>query len=293
MIRIAVTMITLCIFYIDVSFAQNITYRGLGKYRDAYHTELLQLILDEVKPNNFTVKSYDKRVPHLRGFDLLSKGESLDIMIGYATHERVKKYRAIELPIIKGLNGWRASLVHKDNIEIFKDVSTLEQMRQFIPGSFHTWTDGKILLANKIQMLSGTDFVGLFRMLDTKRFDYFPLSILELAREAEYYKAQYNLDIAIEPNLLITYPVCFYFYVAKENEALAKVLTDGFEKIIANGKFDALFERHHRKILDQLLTGDRKVIRLINPLLPSSTPLERDELWLHYQYDEKRKTTLY
>lgn len=285
-----------CLMMVMTSFsvgAEDVVYRGLGKYRDAYHTELLQAILDSSKPNHYKVKSFDRPIPHLRGFELLTERKDLDVMIGYATHERVQKYQAIEYPIMKGINGWRVALVHEDNANLLRGVTALKQLQNYIPGMFHTWTDNIIFSANGIDSIKGTDLAGIFRMLNTKRFDYFPLSILEAAREAELYKNQYDLAIKVDQHIIITYPVCFYFYVDKSNQVLAKDLNDGFENIVVSGLYDAIFTKHHKDIIKEYLTANRKVIRLTNPLLPDSVPLDRYELWLHYQYDENKKSTLY
>ncbi|KMT64091.1 substrate-binding periplasmic protein [Catenovulum maritimum] len=274
-------------------YAKDIVYRGLGVYRDAYHTELLQTILDHSKHGAYDAKSYHLTIPHQRAFELLTSKRDIDITIGYATQERLDLYQAIPIPIMKGLSGWRVVLVHEDNINTFKDIKTLNQLKTYKPGMFHTWTDNKIFEHNGIESTKGAHWVGLFRMLHKKRFDYFPMSILEAAREAKLYKQEYQLSIAVDPYILITYPVCFYFYVEKNNHELAQHLNQGFEKIIANGEFDKIFSKHHSGILKEFFTGSRKVIRLKNPLLPQSVPLERAELWLHYQYSDSRPTTLY
>ncbi|WP_111977596.1 hypothetical protein [Algibacillus agarilyticus] len=278
---------------VQFCYAQDIVYRGLGVYRDAYHTELLQAILDHSQPGVYQAKRYPLSIPHQRAFEFLTAQTDIDITIGYATQERVDLYQAIQIPIMKGLSGWRVVLVHNDNINKFRDINSLNQLKVYKPGMFHTWTDNKILEYNGIEPIKGTNLVGLFLMLHKQRFDYFPMSILEAAREAELYKKEYQLSIAVDPHLLLTYPVCFYFYVAKNNNELARTLTQGFEKIIANGQFDTIFAKHHRDILKQFLTGNRKIIRLQNPLLPPSVPLDRPELWLHYQYSDSRPTTLY
>lgn len=272
--------------------ATDVTYRGFGPLRDAYHTELLQAVLDQGKPNEYTAKSYDGFIPHRRGFELLSHSDELDVMIGYATQDRVEKYHAINIPIMKGLNGWRVVLVHEDNAKMMAGVDSLDKLKPFMPGMFHTWTDNEIFLENGIDSIRGTDFKGVYRMLGAKRFDYLPLSILEAASEAELYKEKYNIPITVDQNIMITYPTCFYFYVAKENTELAQTLTAGFDKIIKNGVFDKIFNKHFSGLLKEYLSGDRSVIELSNPLLPKSVPLHKPELWLQYQ-NNGRETTLY
>ncbi|EWH10495.1 hypothetical protein DS2_07673 [Catenovulum agarivorans DS-2] len=285
--------IMLLLASLNVCYAQDVVYRGLGVYRDAYHTELLQAILNTAESDQYTAKSYPLSIPHQRAFELLVARTDIDIMIGYATQERLDAYQAIQYPIMKGLSGWRVALVHENQLDTLKAVKTLEQLKAFKPGMFHTWTDNRIFEHNGISPVKGAHFIGLFRMLHKQRFDYFPMSILEAAREAELYKQEYKLSIAVDPHVLITYPVCFYFYVEKNNHKLARLLNSGFEQIIQTGEFDKIFEKHHSQLIKKFLTGDRNIIRLVNPLLPNSVPLNRPELWVHYQYTDSRPTTLY
>lgn len=268
----------------NITQAQDITYRGLGEQRDEYHTELLQLIFQHADKNSYQVKRYPIEIPHRRAFEFLASNNDIDIVIGYATEERLEKYRGIELPIMKSLNGWRIALVHQDNKNLFAEVKNLQGLQKYNPGLFHTWTDTKIFSANGINVTQGTDYIGLFRMLHKKRFDYYPLSILEAELEAKTFQRGYKLNITIEPNLIIRYPVCFYFYVNKNNQILAQVINQGFENIIANGKFEQLFQQYFGETLKHFLTQQKRtVIDLNNPLLPKSVPLHRKELWLQYQ----------
>lgn len=263
-------------------WAQNqaVTYLGLGAKRDAYHTELLTEVFRYAPSNNFEVKLYEKPLPHHRGFMFLAEGRDIDLMIGYATEERDEHFRAIPIPIFKGINGWRLSAIHKDNLNIFESVKTLKEFKKFIPGQFHAWTDYKILLANDIFPAAGSDFTGLYAMLNKKRFDYLPRSIVEITSELESFKKDHKFDLVIEPHILIVYPTAFYFYVNKNNTALAENIRMGLENIITNGIFDNIFYKYHGDIISIIERESRRVFRLENPLLPESVPLDRKELWL-------------
>ncbi len=155
MLRIMLIIVTLILFNVKVSYAHDVTYWGLGPKRDDYHTELLKLIFEHVPDTAYQIKLYPTEIPHQRAFQFLEAGEAIDIVIGYATNERIDKYQAIPIPIMKGLNGWRVSIIHQDNIDMFKEVKTLAQLRKYTPGLFHSWTDNKIFAANNIITLKG------------------------------------------------------------------------------------------------------------------------------------------
>lgn len=272
--------IVITLFTISLSYAQDITYYGLGETRDQYNTDILQAILEQLPDKNLNIKRYEIEMPHQRAFQRMNNGEGIDIVIGYATQERIEKYNAIELPVMKGLNGWRIALIHQDNRDIFKEVDNLDKLAMFSSGLFHSWTDTKILKANGVKVVPGSSFPGLFQMLATKRFDYFPLSLIEILPIKEKFVSD-EAKVIIENNIIIRYPTCFYFYVAKSNTQLSQQLTTGFEAIIANGIFNKIFEKHHGDSLHRFMSQQRKIIQLDNPLLPKSTPINRTELWLN------------
>ena len=264
----------------QIALAKEVIYRGLGAGKNPYHSELLELIFEQAKPNTYTVKLFETKIPHFRAFKALEENTELDLVIGYATNERIEKYLAIPYPIRKGINGWRIPLVHSDNKEMFKQVNSLTALQPYSAGMFHDWSDNDILFTNGIPIVKGSSFNGLFQMLDKKRFDYIPISILYGSRNIKNLTQNLKLNIMLSPDILITYPTCFYFYVNKSNTELASVLTAGFEKIIANGQYNALFEKHYGDAINQIFAQPRKIIQLQNPLLPTSVPVNRPELWL-------------
>lgn len=265
----------------QVSAKQQLFYVGLGGDRDLYHSQLLEQIFAHSKEkDNVEITLYPKSIPHHRAFKYLADNKDVDILVGYATEEREQKYRSVPIPIIKGINGWRLSLVHKDNQEVFRNVDSLSKLRVFRPGIYHAWKDRDILEANQLNPITGSDFVGLYRMLNNKRFDFLPRSILEIDNESTVLIKDHKLNLVAEPHFMMVYPTALYFYVNKDNSTLAMNIEEGLEAIIANGVFDDIFYQHYGDLLDKLKKQNRHIIQLTNPTLPSSVPLHRKELWL-------------
>ncbi|GLX79275.1 hypothetical protein tinsulaeT_26150 [Thalassotalea insulae] len=258
-------------------FANSIIF--YGSHSGSYQTEILQHALSYLPEKHYQIVNFSGQIPKQRAFDFMNAHQELDVIFGGATINREQQGLAIRIPLLKGLNGWRLPLVHKKTPEIFKNINTLAQFKQLVPGQFHSWSDTKVLESNGIRVEKGSDFEGLFLMLAKQRFDYFPRSILEVFRELN---ARENLDITIDNSVLIYYPTAYYFYVAHDNEQLAQDITTGLEQAIADGSFDAIFTKHFSQPIEQISAIKRKVFFLNNPYLPEKTPLSRKELWLHF-----------
>jgi hypothetical protein len=71
-----------------------------------------------------------------------------------------------------------------------------------------------------------------------------------------------------------------YFFVANNNETLHKLLQDGLLAAIADGSFDALFYQYFAAAIAQANLKNRRIIELINPLLPRSAPIQQQQFWL-------------
>ena len=113
-------------------------------------------------------------------------------------------------------------------------------------------------------------------MLSRKRFDYFPRSVLEVDSDYERFK---HFDIAIYPNLLIHYPTAYYLFVSRNNESLAADIELGLNRAFADGSLDQLFFQYLATMVDKYAQPS-VVIRLNNPNLPDTAPLDRKELWV-------------
>jgi ABC-type amino acid transport substrate-binding protein len=218
-----------------------------------------------------------QRMQQDRAFKEL-ESDKIHIAWSATSLEREEKTLPIRIPIYKGLIGWRLALVRKVDIHRFKDVTNLEQLKQFSAGQGHDWPDTQILRANGVKVIGSPTYDGLFKMLELKRFDYFPRSIAEIKAEADQ-----NPELAIDPHIVLHYPMAFYYFVNKNNQKLANAINQGLEIAIADGSFDQLFAQYYRATMAQAKLEKRTVIELTNPLLPPETPLGREPLWFTFQ----------
>jgi len=256
-----------------------------GAFEPSYQAELLQHALSYAIDKNYQVTHFTKiYIPKPRALDFMSQGKEIDVIYGGSTKERESKAKPIRIPVLKGLNGWRIPLVHHDSINLFSKINNFEAFQQLTPGQFHSWSDTKVIESNGIHVEKGSDYEGLFLMLDKQRFDYFPRSILEIFHE---YNERKHLNITIEKTSIIHYPTAYYFYVGKNNKTLANDIQLGLEQAIKDGSFSTIFNKHFGKLIETFNPKNRKIFSLKNPFLPKETPLNRKELWVNFDQFEQ------
>jgi hypothetical protein len=209
--------------------------------------------------------------------DIVDGKNNLDLLWTMTTDEREAQLIPIRLPVDKGLIGWRIALVRQDRAEIFKSVRRVSDLRLFTAGQEHDWPDTPILQSNVLPVTTSSSYEALFSMLQARRFDYFPRSIIEVWNELRDHP---DAGLVAEPELVLHYPSAMYFFVNPRSPQLAQDLRNGFEKAIADGSFEKMFQQHQHAAIQRANLKKRRVIELSNPLIkPDSLPLNRPELW--------------
>lgn len=128
------------------------------------------------------------------------------------------------------------------------------------------WADYEILKDNLLPVEGNLSFVNHSKAVLDGLVDYFPRSVLEA--ESEITETR-NQQLIIEPNLVLKYPSAHYFFVNKNNSALASVIEKGFQALIANGDYQALFNQYFGASLKKLNLENRTVIHLKNASFPN------------------------
>jgi hypothetical protein len=255
----------------------NVIYGG--DEDDIYTSILLEHALSYSKNQTYQAFPYGNSLPKGREFELLATNQGIDVVVASATIAREQRHRPIRIPTMKGLYGWRIPLVHKSTPTMFSSLNSLGAFKLLRPLQFHTWSDSQILTLNDIDVVKGSDVKGMYLMLDQQRADYFPRSVLEINTNLANNR---HLNIIKEQHSLIWYPKAVYFYVQKHNKTLADKITYGLEQSLKDGSFELLFMQHYGETINKLRQEKRRVFRLNNPLLPTKTPLTRQELWIDF-----------
>ncbi|MCE3251565.1 MAG: hypothetical protein K0Q67_575 [Cellvibrio sp.] len=244
-----------------------------------YFTTLLTMALEASKAENeiidiiFSPRDYAQA----RWINMLQNDKSNFVIWTMTDKEREQQLRPIRIPLFKGLFGYRVLLIRKQEQTRFDQVKTIQDLEKFLGGQGTHWPDTLILQANGLRVTTAETTESLFRMIHAKRFDYFPRGI----SEAWFELIQRNdADLAVEENILLHYPTAIYFFVNKENEALAQRIEKGMETLIDNGKFDQFFYNHPRVSSGFEKLKNRRIIELKNPYLPAETPVNNPRYWI-------------
>lgn len=244
---------------------------------EAYIQELLkQIILHSPRP--YKVVATQGRMLQGRSIYEMTKPDGIvDILWSMTTDDREKKLIPIRIPIEKGLIGWRIGLITSKMKTAFAGIKKLDDLKPYAAGQGIDWPDVDILKANKLTVFTSNAYDPLFAMLEAGRFDYFPRSIFEIWGDLANHRQH---QIEVEQNIILHYPTACYFFITPRRPKLAEDLRIGFEKIIANGVFERLFQKYNQASIERANLKQRTIIYLKNPLLtPTSMPLHRPELW--------------
>ncbi len=248
--------------------------------RNEYFISLLRLALDKTTDEYgaYVLEPSPQPMNQGRAISQLAAGDQIDVVWSMTSRTRENQLLPIRIPLLKGLMGYRIFIIRAEDEVWFRTLTTLDQLRELRVGQGHDWPDVDILRANGLRVETSTDYEHLFQMLQAGRFDFFPRALNEPWEEVH---ARKELNLAVEKNLLLYYPTANYFFVNRNNPQLALRIEKGLEMAIADGSFDALFETHpiNAYALSHAHIEGRRMLKLVNPLLPAETPLHRKELW--------------
>ncbi len=208
------------------------------------------------------------------------KNNQLDVMWSMTSTQLEQDYQAVYIPLFRGLLGMRVAIVKAQNRELFSSVNSLQDLKRFTAGQGKTWPDTKILKANQLPVVTTLKYPNLFPMLEGERFDYFPRGVNEPWDEIANHS---ELNLTVEPHLVIKYTAPLYFFVNKNNHTLHKQLNDALKEMIEDGTFNAMFlaDSQVQTVLSKANLSSRRVIELDNPTLSSNTPNKNSPLWFN------------
>ncbi len=250
--------------------------------RGEYGLALLELALAK-SGGLYRVELSPTRMQQNRALVELQSGSGrIDIVGTMTSAEREAALLPVRIPMSRGLIGWRIGLVRADHKDLLRDVRTVEDLKRFSTAQGHDWPDLQILRHSGLKVHPVAVYSGLFGMLNAGRIDWAPRSANEIWAEAAHHP-----ELAIDSHIVLHYPTADYYFVNRNNPALAEAVRSGLEAALADGSFEQLFYLHYGRLLRNARFERRLIIQLPNPLLSAQTPLARKELWFSLE-DLKR-----
>ena len=279
--------VSLILFTISLqAFATEGNLRVLGPQSSEdvsqdYFYKLLGRALSIGSPGKYELQIVDaSSLTQGRTLHLLAN-DYIDVFWMGTSVDREQQFYAIKIPLMRGLLGYRVSIVQEEDLSNFKTLSS-KLFKQKTACQGEHWPDSKILSYNKYTVLPVARFDVMFDMVSKGRCDYFPRALFEGYGELAI--AQQRLDnLAMLDDIIIHYPFPIYFFVNKENAALGQLIEDGLEQMIDSGEFNSFMQNHevteHAFPLDKW--QNKQIFKLENPLLPKSTDTSNARYWIN------------
>jgi hypothetical protein len=284
MMRLLAMSVLFIILTSTVATGQTkVVYPAFESAADSRYSDLLEILKTALNKTvaeygPYTLQPSKSGMNEARSFaELLNPAGMVTIAWSGTSVQKETDYRALRIPLRKGILGYRVALIAKNRQADMDKIRNLDDLRKVRVGQGIGWGDVAIYEANGIKVHTA-GYESLFKMVGANHIDLFPRGINEVFHEhAARHHAIPNL--AVEKNLLIYYPWPYYFFFNKSNKALAKRVESGIRKMMKDGSFDALFMKYNRTSILKANLKSRRIIRIVNPALPKDTPLADASLW--------------
>ena len=279
------------IFVFALSFAGEVIatpmiYRywdlGASPTRDAYQFELLRLALERTRKSHgdYELIRVDQKLTSLRASREVSRGELINIEAtpNWTTESvpseiRRDKRIAIKIPLLEGLLGYRRLVIRKADVEKFAAITRAEELQALVAGQGRDWEDIFIYRNNGFKVNAEADYYNLFAMLVAGRFDYLPLSTVEVDNFIQKF-GMYSEDVVVAPGILIYYPFPVLFQLSKNTPELAERVNVGLTEAKRDGSMKNLFEHYFAEDLKKLRDSNMRVFVLKNHRVPEYLRLD-------------------
>lgn len=265
------------------AFAQTqLTYSVTDDAKEVLIGNILKLAIEKSgRGGEFTHNIRNEALTETRLVESV-KGGSITVMWAGTQKAYEDQLLPIRIPLFKGLLGHRIMIIRQGDQARFDRVQTLDDLRQIPLGQGREWGDTVVLKAANLKVVAPLKYESLFHMLDGSRFDAFPRAVHEPWSEVATHP---DLNLTVEKRILLVYPFAMYFFVAKDNHMLARVIEEGMRNAIADGSYNDIFFANPviKDALDRSNLKERIVFRLSNPNMSPLTPYDDKSLWLNLE----------
>lgn len=246
---------------------------GKTPKRDQYQTAALKLALQKTTPayGPFSVVRVEDTMSTTRLRREIHSGKRLNVHAGpwrdLNADDPLERSLMVSTPVMGGLLGYRQLIVRSADLPKFKAITSAAQLKSLVAGQGRGWVDVEVLRHNGYPVVDSGNIATLLDMLDSRRFDYLPISVVEadfLLKEHE----QLAANLALVPGLMLYYPLPTVYYVSANAPKLAERLEAGLAMAKRDGSLDALTAHYFRKEIQHVKASAGRCFILTHPLLP-------------------------
>lgn len=259
-----------CLLYLASGICVADTLKVVAPTRDVSTTAdslffypLLKLALSKTVASDgpFTVEYYPQTLSSARILSKLQNNDGINVVWTSTSSERERDFRFVPVSLLRELSNYRVFLIRKEDQARFAKIQTLDELRQLKVGMGGHWPDATLLRNNDFDVVTSIYYESLFKMLATKRFDYFPRGLFEAWNDLEQHA---DMGLMIEPRLMFYYRAPFYFFVNKDNIALANRIERGLKIAMNDGSYEELLFSvpNFKHAYDEQLNNQRKTFHL-------------------------------
>lgn len=255
--------------------------------RDAYQVSVVKFLLEKANVD-YEIRHSKKIYSQARAMRELKKGKDLNLFWVGTSPQLEEEFIPVRFPLYRGLIGHRVFIINKNDQVLFNNVDSLERLQKFIGVQGIGWSDIAILEASGLHQHTAK-YENIFNMINNGgRVSYFSRSINEAYSEVSM-RNKTLTGLAVEKNIVLVYPFAMFLFVSPNDEKLAKILNDSFEKAYADGSFEKFFYNHPiiKESIDISKLDERIRIEIPNPFLTVKTS-EIDKKYWHGKFTKDK-----
>lgn len=255
---------------LSASEITTFTYMAPTKKKDTrarYGAALLSLALDKTVVShgpyriNFSPKMNKKRA--------LATIEANSLENFFVKHSISKsaseKMGYVNFPVDLGIVGYRVFFVSPKAASAFSQVTSLAQLKKFSITQGLGWLDTDILRHNGFNVIEGTSYEGLFKMVSRSRADLLSRGVNELFYE--YQIRSKDMPLIIDTSIVLYYPLPRFFYTNKQNVAAIERVQAGLDIAYEDGSLHKLWQEIYSESVGFIDFSSAKIFKIENPFL--------------------------
>lgn len=214
-----------------------------------------------------------------RVFRLMDSEESeINVFFSGYSPQREARFLQVDVPLTRGLLGYRLLVARKDRLAEFASIKTLEDLQSYSIGSGIGWPDNDYLKANGLEV-TASQYANLWRMLQKNRFDLFHRGIQEVFEELRRPEAE---GLAVVPGIVLAFRFDYFIYISARRQDLHDILAEGLRRAFDSGALTQNF--NHSTRIQEALRDSHLDQRTVIPLQLPQAYRSLDEIPAKYWY---------